>query len=125
MILGHRLQPDSPDEAAPGVIRREKEGGDIIVLGRNTFKEVVRGIHEGYLLPLDYVPPIPPEEPKKEEGQQQQPPPPPPIVERRPKLARAADAAPKAAPRPIGGSPGVKPAAINLQRKATQWTFIS
>jgi hypothetical protein len=78
MILGHRLRKDSPDETVSGTIRREKEGGDIIVVGRNTFKEVVRGIHEGYLLPLDYVPPIPPEEPKKEEGQQQQPPTPPP-----------------------------------------------
>lgn len=48
-------------------------GGDIIVLGRNTFKEVIRGVHEGILLPLDYEPPPQPapeppkptEEPKK------------------------------------------------------------
>ena len=44
-------------------------GGDIIVLGRNTFKEVVRGIHEGFLLSLDYeTPPLtPPDPPKPEE----------------------------------------------------------
>ena len=66
------------------LLSREREGGDVIVLGRNTFKEVVRGIHEGYLLPLDYVPPTPPEEPTKEgtekdeskkEGEDKPPPP--------------------------------------------------
>ena len=28
------------------------EGGDIIIVGRNMFKEIIRGIHDGYLLPL-------------------------------------------------------------------------
>jgi len=41
-------------------------------LGRNTLKEVVRGIHEGYLLPSDYVPPIPLEESKKEEPEKEE-----------------------------------------------------
>lgn len=70
MIIEHRIRQDSPAEDIPSLIRRESEGGDVIVLGRNTFKEVVRGIHEGYLLPLDYAPPTPPEEPKKE-GEEQ------------------------------------------------------
>jgi Inner membrane protein import complex subunit Tim54 len=35
----------------------EPEGGDIIILGRNTFKEAIRGINEGYLGPLENTPP--------------------------------------------------------------------
>src|SRR5271169_4101169 len=48
-------------------------GGDIIVLGRNTFKEVIRGIHEGLLLPLNYEPPLQPEpeQPKPDEEQKE------------------------------------------------------
>ena len=54
------------------MLSREREGGDVILLGRNTFKEIVRGIHEGHLLPLDYVPPPPPEEPKKDEPEKEE-----------------------------------------------------
>lgn len=54
-------------------------GGDIIVLGRNTFKEVIRGIHEGLLLPLNYEPPSQPEpEPPKPDEEQKEPAKPPP-----------------------------------------------
>jgi hypothetical protein len=67
MILGHRIRQESPeDDKGQSLLGLEPEGGSIIVLGRNTFKEVVRGVHEGYLLPLDYVPPTPPEDPQKE-----------------------------------------------------------
>ena len=62
LILKHRSQRDSPSPEELE-LPLEKEGGDIIVLGRNTFKEVVRGIHEGYLLSLDYVAPAPPAPP--------------------------------------------------------------
>ena len=64
-IFEHRGQQDLPVEQRR--IIREGEGGDIIVVGRNTFKEVIRGAHEGNLLPLDYVPPpAPPPETAKE-----------------------------------------------------------
>ena len=63
-ILDDRRVKEVPAESQ-GTIKHPV-GGDIIVLGRNTFKEVVRGIHEGLLLPLDYEPPPPPEpEPPK------------------------------------------------------------
>ena len=68
MILKQRLRQESAAEEIQTLPSRERDGGDVIVLGRNTFKEVVRGIHEGHLLPLDYVPPTPPEEPMKEES---------------------------------------------------------
>ena len=57
---------------------REREGGDVIVVGRNTFKEVIRGIHEGYFLPADYALPsaLPPPEESKEGKEAEQPPPP-------------------------------------------------
>jgi len=66
-IFEHREQRDLPIEKRR--IIREGEGGDIIVVGRNTLKEVIRGVHEGYLLALDYDPPAPPPpEPTKDEG---------------------------------------------------------
>jgi hypothetical protein len=79
MILQHRLQRETASEGTTPPITREREGGDIIVVGRNTFKELVRGIHEGYLLPLDYVPPSREVEAPKEakEGETSEPPPPP------------------------------------------------
>lgn len=54
------------------MLSRERYGGDVIVVGRNTFKEVVRGVHEGHLVPRDYVPPTPPEEPKKEQPEKEE-----------------------------------------------------
>jgi hypothetical protein len=77
MVLQHRLQRESVGDETTPSISREKEGGDVILVGRNTFKEVVRGIHEGYILPLDYVPPQVPEAPKEvKEGETVEPPPP-------------------------------------------------
>jgi hypothetical protein len=56
VISKQRSKRESSSQEDPS-IPLEREGGDVIVVGRNTFKEIVRGIHEGYLLPLDYVPP--------------------------------------------------------------------
>ena len=68
MISARRQQRDSPAWELQTPPSREPEGGDIIVVGRNTFKEVLRGIHEGYLLPSDYVQlPPPAESPQDEE----------------------------------------------------------
>lgn len=81
-IFEHREQQQFPTEQRRNI--RESEGGDIIVVGRNTFKEVIQGIHEGYLLPLDYVPPTPPPEPENEGGEKKNDtptPPPPPEIE--------------------------------------------
>jgi mitochondrial import inner membrane translocase subunit TIM54 len=78
MTLAHRLQRQSSTNMESTPLTREKEGGDVIVVGRNTFKEIIRGIHEGYLLPLDYVPPSPPEDPQKNEEKTDDKPPPPP-----------------------------------------------
>lgn len=67
IIKEHRLQRESGNSGEE-FSNREGEGGDVIVVGRNTFKEIVRGVHEGYLLPLGYELPIPPaEEPKEGE----------------------------------------------------------
>ena len=63
MIFAHRSRRELGDGTESQI--RETEGGDVIIVGRNTFKEIVRGVHEGYLLPLQYVPP--PAEPKKDE----------------------------------------------------------
>ena len=67
MIQQHRAQRESPSGEEP-TLPREREGGDVIIVGRNTFKEIIRGIHEGYLLPLDYVPTRPPVEAESKEG---------------------------------------------------------
>lgn len=69
IIVGHRRQRESSTDVDGAQTPREKEGGDIIVVGRNTFKEIVRGVHEGYLLPLDYIPPAPVLEEPKDEGE--------------------------------------------------------
>jgi hypothetical protein len=67
-IFKHRSLRESWSPEQPP-LPLEKEGGDIIIVGRNTFKEILRGIQEGYLLPLDYVPPLPPiAEPKQSEA---------------------------------------------------------
>jgi import inner membrane translocase subunit TIM54 len=64
-IVYHREQREGSAEEERGRALRETEGGDIIVVGRNTFKEVVRGINEGYLGPLETTlletPPVDPE----------------------------------------------------------------
>ena len=83
IIKEHRLKREAGGNGEE--IIRENEGGDVIVLGRNTFKEIVRGIHEGYLLHLDYVPPAPPAPPappveESKEGEQKPPPEPNPVV---------------------------------------------
>lgn len=73
IIKEHRMQRELGKVEEENDVKAESEGGDVIVLGRNTFKEIVRGVHEGYLLPLDYVPPASPtEEPK--EGEEAKPP---------------------------------------------------
>jgi mitochondrial import inner membrane translocase subunit TIM54 len=83
-ILAHRLQREASTDQQQSALPGEPEGGDIIVVGRNTFKEIVRGIHEGYLLPLNYVPPTPPppEVPKQEGDKidEQHPPPKDPVL---------------------------------------------
>jgi len=66
--MAHRVLRDPSMKGADLPTVRELEGGDVVIVGRNTFKEVVRGINEGYLLPLDYEPPPPPPpEPPKED----------------------------------------------------------
>jgi len=81
IIKEHRIQREAGGTEETSTGKPEVEGGDVIVVGRNTFKEIVRGIHEGYLLPLDYVPPAPPaEEPKEpKEGVETPPPEPNPV----------------------------------------------
>jgi len=51
-----------PLRARIGVEQWPGENGDIIV-GRNTWKEYVRGLHEGWLGPMDAPPPPPPAPP--------------------------------------------------------------
>jgi Inner membrane protein import complex subunit Tim54 len=58
-ILERRKQQTLPVDQRANT--RQAEGGDVIIIGRNTFKETVRGIQEGYLLPLDYTPPQEPQ----------------------------------------------------------------
>jgi hypothetical protein len=85
IVKEHRMQREVAGTQEENPIKTEDEGGDVIVVGRNTFKEIVRGIHEGYLLPLDYVPPAPPppadEAKDAKEGEKNPPPPDPnPVV---------------------------------------------
>jgi len=80
IIKEHRLHREAGGNGEEIGVVRENEGGDVIVVGRNTFKEIVRGIHEGYLLPLDYVPPPPPPPEEPKEGEQKAPPEPSPVV---------------------------------------------
>jgi hypothetical protein len=74
-ILDDRRAKEVPAEKESAI--KHSVGGDVIVLGRNTFKEVVRGIHEGLLLPPDYepTPPPEPEPPKSDEGKKPETPP--------------------------------------------------
>jgi len=60
-IVQHREQREGSTEEERGPALREIEGRDIIVVGRNTFKEVVRGINEGYLGPLEMTLPETPQ----------------------------------------------------------------
>ena len=65
------LDPDDPEiflaneRARMGVTKSTEVGGDIVI-GRNTWKEYVRGLHEGWLGPLD--PPKIPLEPAQDSG---------------------------------------------------------
>ena len=71
---GEKSREDAPDEndAEANVeeirqrlgIRRSQDVGGDIVIGRHTWKEYVRGLHEGWLGPLD----IPPERKEEQEG---------------------------------------------------------
>jgi hypothetical protein len=79
VIFAHRLERESGGHETEGPNIREPEGGDIIIVGRNTFKEVVRGLHEGYLLPLNYIPPPPPPAELNKDGEVAAPTPPNPI----------------------------------------------
>jgi hypothetical protein len=74
-ILESRKQQTLPADERTNT--RQAEGGDVIVIGRNTFKETIRGIQEGYLLPLDYTPPQEPQQDSTENTGEPQPLPPP------------------------------------------------